>query len=363
MIRRLGAEESPAHGLTEDVLRVARALLLLDELELVLHLGDGEARRAFDPLELPLLFDLVGRARIGRLAVGLGAAAKTEEVIIERLVVRVDLRAALIARAFVPRSARVNAVELALVARQVERLARDDLVDVAGQVVHAVVAHAFGLAAVSFSLPEARQLARIARGDLFHVGAVPFHVAVAFFRVAHVPVGKREKLRPLAGKRPLGFGAQALADGGAFELGLMEAIHHLGPRALLVRPGVLVDAETFFGFVALAFRPRLELFADRFSVALVVPASLAFVLDVGAVLTVDQEHSGRASARGRRRFGCRGSRARRGGRFGDRGAHRTRRARVGARGRCRRWRLARRRFRFRPGARDGEGRGRKDRRA
>src|SRR5688572_21428780 len=99
MVLRLGTEQRAAHRLTQDVFGAAGAPIVRDELELSFHLAERETGRAFDALELPLLFDLIRGARIGRLAVGLGAAAKAEEVIIEGFVVRVDLRTALIARA------------------------------------------------------------------------------------------------------------------------------------------------------------------------------------------------------------------------------------------------------------------------
>src|SRR5690606_19122894 len=104
------------------------------------HLFGREARVALDPVELPALADLSRRPRIVWLAVGVRAAAEAEEVVIESLLVGVDLRPALVAHAAVPGSAGVHARVLRL-----RRLAGHHLVDVAGQVVDAEVAHALGL--------------------------------------------------------------------------------------------------------------------------------------------------------------------------------------------------------------------------
>src|SRR5262245_58802365 len=62
------------------------------------------AGRKKGPLSPALLaLDLLRRSGIGRLAVGLGAAAEAQVVVRDPLVVVVDLRAALVAHAFEPR--------------------------------------------------------------------------------------------------------------------------------------------------------------------------------------------------------------------------------------------------------------------
>src|SRR5690242_17728527 len=58
------AEERAAHGLAEDVLRAAGALALLLELELLLHVGDGEPGALLDAPDGPFLLDLARGARI-----------------------------------------------------------------------------------------------------------------------------------------------------------------------------------------------------------------------------------------------------------------------------------------------------------
>jgi len=124
-------EQGSAHGFAPDVFGVAGALPLLLELQLLDHLLFAEAGDALHALEAPVALDLFGRAWIGRLTVGLGAAPEAEEVVIKALVVGVDLGAALVAHAFVPRAAGVHAVVFPAKIIGVG-LAGDDFVGIAG---------------------------------------------------------------------------------------------------------------------------------------------------------------------------------------------------------------------------------------
>src|SRR5262249_51669137 len=153
------------------------------------------------------------------------------EVVVEALVVRVDLRAALVAHTLVPGATGVHAVELAPEIARV-RLARDHVVGVPGQVRDPEVADALRLRAVPHALPEARELLRVTPRNLDHVGRVPRAVPVALPRITLEAVRKRLHLRPFAGERPLALGAHPLAHGAALYLGLVEVVHHLGPLAL-----------------------------------------------------------------------------------------------------------------------------------
>src|SRR6185369_13206723 len=205
----------------------------------------------------------------------------------------VDLGPALVADAFVPGPTRVHAVEFAAKIVGIG-LAGDDFIGIAGQIGDAVGADAFGLAAVAHPLPQTRELLGIARGDLLHVRAVPLDVAQTLVGVAHIAVGERQHLGALAGERPFGLRAHALADCSALDLGLMKAIHHLRTRALFVRPGVGIHTVAFVYLLALADRLGLELFTHGLLVGFVVPALFALVVDVGAVVAIDQLHAGRA---------------------------------------------------------------------
>src|SRR5262249_10256737 len=98
----------------------------------------------------------------------------------------------------------------------------------------------------------------------------------------------------LARVRPLALGAHALADRGAFDLGLVEAVHHLGSLTLLVGPLVSVDAIALLDLLADALRRGRKLLADRLLVGFIVPALEAVVLDLGAILAVDELHVGGA---------------------------------------------------------------------
>src|ERR1700690_2933069 len=73
----------------------------------LLDLLPRKAGYLLDFFELPIGGALFGRARIRLLMVWLGAAAKAQEIVIKALVVRVNLRATLIAHTLVPRSTRV----------------------------------------------------------------------------------------------------------------------------------------------------------------------------------------------------------------------------------------------------------------
>src|SRR5690606_769373 len=106
-----------------------------------------------DALHLPLLFALFAGERLGGLTVGLRAAAKAEEVVVEAFVVRVDLGTTLVAHAFVPGAAAVDAVVLTLEPRLVVALALHDLVGVTRQIGDPIGAVALGLAAVPYAFP------------------------------------------------------------------------------------------------------------------------------------------------------------------------------------------------------------------
>src|SRR5690606_30694231 len=93
-------------------------------------LVEREAGEALDALEAPSFTHLARRARIGGFPIGLRATAKPEEVVVKPLVVRVDLRPALVAHALVPRATRVDAVVFRA-PRPIVVLVRDDLVHVA----------------------------------------------------------------------------------------------------------------------------------------------------------------------------------------------------------------------------------------
>src|SRR5262249_11937438 len=83
-------------------------LLVRPQIERVLREPD-------DLLPRLAALDLLRRARVRRLAVGLLAAAKREVVILKSLVVRVDLGPALIAHALVPGPPGRDVVVLAVV--------------------------------------------------------------------------------------------------------------------------------------------------------------------------------------------------------------------------------------------------------
>jgi len=72
----------------------------------------------------------------------------------------------------------------------------------------------------------------------------------------------------------------------------MKAIHDLGASALFVGPGVRIHAVALVHLLALAGRFWHELFADRLLVGFVVPTLFALVVDVGAVLAIDELHAG-----------------------------------------------------------------------
>src|SRR5690606_30361954 len=175
----------------------------------------------------------------------------------------------------------------------------------------AVAADALWLAPAPHAFPEASELVGIALRHLLHVGRVPPHVAVTLVGITHEAVRERQPLRPFARHRPLRFRAQALAERGAFELRLVEAIHHLGPLPLLVREGVAIDAEALRHLLADAANGGLELLAHRLLVGLVVPAALALVLDLRAIGAIDELHVRRTGGRRRGRLRLRRRCARR----------------------------------------------------
>src|SRR5690606_23577740 len=113
VVLRRRAEQGAAQRLALDVLVLALALALLLLLDGLFGFGHRHAGDALHALHLPVVLALLRRARVGGSAVGLGATAKAEEVVIKALIVRVDLGAALVADAFVPGPTGVNAVVLA----------------------------------------------------------------------------------------------------------------------------------------------------------------------------------------------------------------------------------------------------------
>src|SRR5262249_32488939 len=156
-----GAEQDAAHRFAADVLVAALALARLLQFELLLHFRGREAGDLLDAIERPPFARLARCSRIGRLAVGLGAAAEAEEVVIELLVGRVALRPALFPHAAVRGPAGVHAVELAAEVRAVG-FAGHDFIGVAREVSDAEVADALGLAPAANALPESRELGRVA---------------------------------------------------------------------------------------------------------------------------------------------------------------------------------------------------------
>src|SRR5262249_42789935 len=149
-----------------------------------------------------------------------------------------------------------------------------------------------------------RELRRVPLRHLLHVGVVPGVVAVALGRVPHIAIGERLHAGALARERPLGLGAEPLAHSGALHLGLVESIHHLRPLTLLVGPLVGVDAIALVRLLAdAAGGAILERFADRLLVGFVEPALQAGVLDLAAVVALDDLHVGGAGERAGRRLG------------------------------------------------------------
>src|SRR5690606_2241874 len=216
-----------------------------------------------------------------------------EKVIIKALVVRVDLGATLVAHALVPGASGVHALVFPAPTR-FEGFARHHLVVVARQIVDAEIADALGLTAAAHALPQSGQLFGITLRHLLHVRAVPGHVAVALVRVAHVAIRKRLHFGTLTSERPLALRAQTFAHGSALDLRLIEAIHHFGALTLLVGPSVRIDAKALLDLFSYAAAHGLELLAHRFLIGLVVPTLFAIVLDLGAVLALDQLHTRRA---------------------------------------------------------------------
>src|SRR5690606_14299348 len=126
-----------------------------------------------------------------------------------------------VAHAFVPRPSGVDAVVFAT-PPGLEGLTRHDLIGVSGQVVHAELAGALGLAPTPDAFPESRQLLRITLRHLGHVGPVPLHVPMALARVTLETIGKRLHLRTFTGESPFTLRAQAFAVGDAFHLSLVK---------------------------------------------------------------------------------------------------------------------------------------------
>src|SRR5688572_1615937 len=120
-------------------------------------------------------------------------------------------------------------------------------------------------------------------------------IAVALGCVALVAMWERRHLWAFARERPFRLGAHPLADGGAFDLSLVEVVHHLRPFPLDVRPFVLVDAVALRHTFADTSTPRLELLANRLLVGLVPPALLALEFQIGAVVAFNEHHAGGAS--------------------------------------------------------------------
>src|SRR5690606_33482759 len=75
-----GPQERAAQGLALDVALGAGALALLLLGQGLIGFCHADARHALDAIEFPGLLPLLGSAGIGGLAVGLGAAAKSQEV-------------------------------------------------------------------------------------------------------------------------------------------------------------------------------------------------------------------------------------------------------------------------------------------
>src|SRR5262249_31606936 len=142
----------------------------------------------------------------------------------------------------------------------------DDVVRVAGEVGDAEITDALRLGAVAHALPQARELLRVTPRDLDHVGRIPGPVPVALAGVSLEPVRERLHFGPLARERPLALRAHALAHRRALHLGLIEVVHHLGPLALHVGPGVLVDAKPLLHALSDTLGGRAEVLADDFFV-------------------------------------------------------------------------------------------------
>src|SRR5690606_10804715 len=83
----------------------------------------------------------------------------------------------------------------------------------------------------------------------------------------------------LARHGPLAFRAQALADGGAFHLGLVEPVHHLGLLSPRVGPSVAVDAEPFLDLLAPTSHFVIEELTHALLVLGRVPLTQALALD------------------------------------------------------------------------------------
>src|SRR5664280_269800 len=109
-----------------------------------LNLLPRKASNLLNLFEFPVCFALFDRAGIRRLAVGLRAAAKAQEVIIEAFIVRVDLWPTLVANTLIPGTTRVNAVKLASKIGA-KRFTRHDFVCIPRHVIDAIIANALRL--------------------------------------------------------------------------------------------------------------------------------------------------------------------------------------------------------------------------
>src|SRR5262249_21945783 len=120
-------------------------------------------------------------------------------------------------------------------------------VDVAGHVVYAERTFAARSRSRCDALPEAVHLGlrggSAARPQRAFVERAPWLVDDARLCVAHVAIRVRHRLVPLAGERPLGFVAEALAEPGAQIARLVPRDQDDGIGALLVRVLESVDAE------------------------------------------------------------------------------------------------------------------------